>query len=170
MRKLGLKAMAFPVVLAADDAAGLVLLSGKSSGAMAIVHGGIEGIFVQAGLQLAADSTVESAVLPPIKIGNRNRIKSFVRCLGGGVLIQSNGHLYSVDIPLYEVMVVAPHHLAAFSGGVQIKPVKLKNDLATAVASGNGWMLECTGPGRIWIQGRAAFTPPQREAQRQREG
>ncbi len=170
MRKLGLKSMAFPVVLAADDATGLVLLSGKTSGAMAILHGGIEGIFIQEGLQLAADPTVESAVLPAIKVGRRNRIKAYVRCSGGGVLVQSNGHLYSIDIPQFEVMIVAPHHLAAFSGGVQIKPAKLRAHLAPAVASGHGWMLECTGPGRVWIQGRAPYIPPAREAQRQREG
>ncbi len=158
LHRVGLKTLAFPILVGADGGRGDLFLSVNASGAMNVIAIEGEGLFFQQGLQLAADLGIEAAILPPIKVGRRNQLRPFVRCAGRGtLLLQAHGHLLTHYLAQFEMMLVSPAHLAAFTSGIQLKPVRLQKSMAQAVRGGDGWMFECSGPGRVWIQGRPGY-------------
>ena len=72
----------------------------------------------------------------------------------GTLLVSSYGAIYEKTLAAGETYIVDSSHLIAFDGtmGVQPKPV---GGLKSTLFSGEGLVIELSGPGKIYIQTRS---------------
>jgi uncharacterized protein (TIGR00266 family) len=78
-----------------------------------------------------------------------------VHAAGQGQLVAScYGALDVVDLAAGEKMVLDSGHMVAFSDGLTYETRKVTSGLMQTLKSGEGFVFELTGPGRVWIQSR----------------
>jgi len=79
-----------------------------------------------------------------------------LRCSGQGTLILSSyGAIHEVDLEDGERYTVDTGHLVAFDEGIGFK-VRAVGGLKSTLFSGEGLVVDLTGPGRIYLQTRSA--------------
>lgn len=134
---------------------GEVTLAPELPGDIILIEMGGEKLMVQAGSYLASEAGVE--------INAKVSLKAFMAAEGiavleasgaGKLLVSSYGAIYEKSLAAGEKYVVDSSHLVAFdaSMGVQPKPV---GGLKSTIFSGEGFVVELTGPGRVMIQTRS---------------
>lgn len=78
-----------------------------------------------------------------------------VRAEGSGKVIAAcYGGLDIADLAPGEVQVLDSGHLVAFSDGLNVTTRKANKGIIQSLKSGEGLVMEFTGPGRIWTQSR----------------
>ena len=78
-----------------------------------------------------------------------------IRAGGAGpVVCACYGALDTVDLAAGEQFVLDPGHLVAYTDGVTFNLRKVAKGVMQTLKSGEGFVFEFTGPGRVWVQSR----------------
>lgn len=134
---------------------GEVTLAPKLPGDISLLELKGETVFVQAGSYLASEDGIELNSKVSGKAFLAGEGLSILEARGNGkLLVSSYGAIYEKIIPANEKYTVDSSHLVAFDAGMSIQPRGV-GGLKSTVFSGEGLVIEMTGPGRILIQTRS---------------
>lgn len=134
---------------------GEVTLAPELPGDIAVIEMGGNKLMIQSGSYMASESTVELTAKVSVKAFMSAEGVSMLEASGTGtLLVSSYGAIYEKSLAAGEKYVVDTSHLVAFDAtlGVQAKPV---GGLKSTLFSGEGFVVELTGPGKIYIQTRS---------------
>ncbi len=104
---------------------------------------------------MASESTIELNAKVSVKAFMSAEGISMLEATGTGtLLVSSYGAIYEKTLNAGETYIVDSSHLVAFDGtmGVQPKPV---GGIKSTLFSGEGLVIELSGPGKIYIQTRS---------------
>jgi uncharacterized protein (TIGR00266 family) len=134
---------------------GEVTLAPKLPGDISLLELKGETVLVQAGSYLASEDGIELNSKVSGKAFLAGEGISILEARGNGkLLVSSYGAIYEKIIPANEKYTVDSSHLVAFDAGMAVQP-KGVGGLKSTVFSGEGLVIEMTGPGRILIQTRS---------------
>lgn len=134
---------------------GEVTLAPELPGDIALIELRGEPIMIQAGSYLASESGVELNAKVSMKALMSAEGFSILEAKGSGkLLVSSYGAIYEKTLTSGEKYIVDTSHLVAFDGTVQVAP-RAAGGLKATLLSGEGLVVELTGPGRLYIQTRS---------------
>jgi uncharacterized protein (TIGR00266 family) len=139
----------------APAAGGEVTLAPELPGDIAVIEMSGNKLMIQSGSYMASESTIELNAKVSVKAFMSAEGISMLEATGTGtLLVSSYGAIYEKTLVAGETYIVDSSHLIAFDGtmGVQPKPV---GGLKSTLFSGEGLVIELTGPGKIYIQTRS---------------
>jgi uncharacterized protein (TIGR00266 family) len=114
-----------------------------------------ETILVQASCFMASEVGVDINAKLSSKAFMAGEGISILEAVGSGkLLVSSYGAIYEKAIGQGEKYIVDSSHLVAFDGSLQVRPRPV-GGLKSTLLSGEGLVIELTGPGRIFIQTRS---------------
>jgi len=117
------------------------------------LHG--ETLMVQAGSYLASEDGIELNAKISMKAFLSTEGLSMLEAKGNGkLLVSSYGAIYERALTAGEKYIVDTSHLVAFEATIQAVPRSAGGFKATLL-SGEGLVVELTGPGRLYIQTRS---------------
>ncbi|MCP4154783.1 MAG: TIGR00266 family protein [bacterium] len=73
----------------------------------------------------------------------------------GTVFLNSYGAIFEKSLAANETYIVDTNHIVAFEETVKYKVKKASKGIFSSLASGEGFVCEYTGPGKLWVQTRA---------------
>jgi uncharacterized protein (TIGR00266 family) len=134
---------------------GEVTLAPELPGDIALIEMKGETILVQTGCFMASEAGVEIDA----KLSGKGFLAgegiSILEARGSGrLLVSSYGAIYEKTVAQGEKYVVDSSHLVAFDGTLTVRPRPV-GGLKSTLLSGEGLVIELTGPGRIYIQTRS---------------
>jgi len=133
---------------------GEVTLAPELPGDIAVIE--MNGkLMIQSGSYMASESSVELTAKISMKAFMSAEGVSMLEATGSGtLLVSSYGAIYEKVLSAGEKYVVDTSHLVAFDAtlGVQPKPI---GGFKSTLFSGEGFVVELTGPGKIYIQTRS---------------
>jgi uncharacterized protein (TIGR00266 family) len=139
----------------AGPAGGEVTLAPELPGDIALVELQGETLMVQSGSFMASEESVQIDAKLSGKAFMAGEGLSILQASGRGkLLVSSYGAIYEKTIGPGERYVVDSSHLVAFDGTIQVRP-RTVGGLKSTLLSGEGLVIELTGPGRIFIQTRS---------------
>jgi uncharacterized protein (TIGR00266 family) len=139
----------------AGPAGGEVTLAPELPGDIALVELQGETLMVQSGSFMASEESVQIDAKLSGKAFMAGEGLSILQASGRGkLLVSSYGAIYEKTIGPGERYVVDSSHLVAFDGTIQVRPRPV-GGLKSTLLSGEGLVIELTGPGRIFIQTRS---------------
>jgi len=139
----------------AGPAGGEVTLAPELPGDIALVELQGEILMVQSGSFMASEESVQIDAKLSGKAFMAGEGLSILQASGRGkLLVSSYGAIYEKTIGPGERYVVDSSHLVAFDGTIQVRPRPV-GGLKSTLLSGEGLVIELTGPGRIFIQTRS---------------
>ena len=112
-------------------------------------------IFAQSGAYLAGS--------PELELSTKGSLRAMVSGEGlflskisgeGKLFLNTYGAVYTKELAPDEPYIVDSGHIVAFEESVAYKLKKAAKGLFSTLASGEGLVVEYTGPGKIWIQTR----------------
>lgn len=134
---------------------GEVTLAPKLPGDISLLELKGETVLVQAGSYLASEDGIELNSKVSGKAFLAGEGISILEARGNGkLLVSSYGAIYEKTIPANEKYTVDSSHLVAFDATMTVQPRGV-GGLKSTVFSGEGLVIEMTGPGRILIQTRS---------------
>ena len=134
---------------------GEVTLAPKLPGDISMLELKGETVLVQAGSYLASEDGIELSSKVSGKAFLAGEGLSILEARGNGkILVSSYGAIYEKIIQANEKYTVDSSHLVAFDAGMAVQPRGV-GGLKSTVFSGEGLVIEMTGPGRILIQTRS---------------
>ncbi len=139
----------------APAAGGEVTLAPELPGDIAVIEMTGNKLMIQSGSYMASESTIELNAKVSVKAFMSAEGISMLEATGTGtLLVSSYGAIYEKTLTAGETYIVDSSHLIAFDGtmGVQPKPV---GGLKSTLFSGEGLVIELSGPGKIYIQTRS---------------
>ena len=139
----------------APAAGGEVTLAPELPGDIAVIEMSGNKLMIQSGSDMASESTIELNAKVSVKAFMSAEGISMLEATGTGtLLVSSYGAIYEKTLAAGETYIVDSSHLIAFDGtmGVQPKPV---GGLKSTLFSGEGLVIELSGPGKIYIQTRS---------------
>ncbi len=139
----------------APAAGGEVTLAPELPGDIAVIEMSGNKLMIQSGSYMASESTIELNAKVSVKAFMSAEGISMLEATGTGtLLVSSYGAIYEKTLAAGETYIVDSSHLIAFDGtmGVQPKPV---GGLKSTLFSGEGLVIELSGPGKIYIQTRS---------------
>lgn len=139
----------------APAAGGEVTLAPELPGDIAVIEMSGNKLMIQSGSYMASESTIELNAKVSVKAFMSAEGISMLEATGTGtLLVSSYGAIYEKTLVAGETYIVDSSHLIAFDGtmGVQPKPV---GGLKSTLFSGEGLVIELSGPGKIYIQTRS---------------
>ena len=139
----------------APAAGGEVTLAPELPGDIAVIEMTGNKLMIQSGSYMASESTIELNAKVSVKAFMSAEGISMLEATGTGtLLVSSYGAIYEKTLVAGETYIVDSSHLIAFDGtmGVQPKPV---GGLKSTLFSGEGLVIELSGPGKIYIQTRS---------------
>jgi uncharacterized protein (TIGR00266 family) len=114
-----------------------------------------ETLMVQTGCFMASEESVQVDAKLSSKAFLAGEGLSILEAKGSGkLLVSSYGAVYEKTIGPGERYTVDSSHLVAFDGTLQVRPRPV-GGLKSTLLSGEGLVIELTGPGRIFIQTRS---------------
>lgn len=114
-----------------------------------------ETVMVQIGSFMAAEIGVEVEAKLSGKAFMAGEGLSILEAKGAGkLLVSSYGAIYEKTLAAGEQYVVDSSHLVAFDGTIRVQPRPV-GGLKSTLLSGEGLVIELTGPGRVFIQTRS---------------
>lgn len=134
---------------------GEVTLAPELPGDIAVIEMSGNKLMIQSGSYMASESTIELNAKVSVKAFMSAEGISMLEATGTGtLLVSSYGAIYEKTLNAGETYIVDSSHLVAFDGtmGVQPKPV---GGLKSTLFSGEGLVIELSGPGKIYIQTRS---------------
>jgi uncharacterized protein (TIGR00266 family) len=112
-------------------------------------------LMVQAGSYLASETSIDLTARVSMKAFMSSEGFSMLEASGTGkLLVSSYGAIFERDLQPGERYVVDSSHLVAFDSSVTPAP-RASGGLKATLLSGEGLVIELTGPGRIYIQTRS---------------
>ena len=139
----------------ASASGGEVTLAPELPGDIAVIEMSGSKLMVQAGSYMASESSVELTAKVSVKAFMSAEGISMLEASGSGtLLVSSYGAIYEKTLVAGEKYVVDTSHLVAFDAamGVQPKPI---GGIKSTLFSGEGLVVELTGPGKLYIQTRS---------------
>ena len=139
----------------APAAGGEVTLAPELPGDIAVIEMSGNKLMIQSGSYMASESTIELNAKVSVKAFMSAEGISMLEATGTGtLLVSSYGAIYEKTLNAGETYIVDSSHLVAFDGtmGVQPKPV---GGIKSTLFSGEGLVIELSGPGKIYIQTRS---------------
>jgi uncharacterized protein (TIGR00266 family) len=134
---------------------GEVTLAPDLPGDIAMLEMKGETVLVQAGSYMASEEGIDLSSKISSKAFMAGEGLSILEAKGSGkLLVSSYGAIYEKTIGPTERYTVDSSHLVAFDAGMTVRP-KGVGGLKSTVFSGEGLVIEMTGPGRIYIQTRS---------------
>lgn len=134
---------------------GEVTLAPELPGDIAMLELQGETVMVQIGSFMAAEIGVEVEAKLSGKAFMAGEGLSILEAKGAGkLLVSSYGAIYEKRLAAGEQYVVDSSHLVAFDGTIRVQP-RTVGGLKSTLLSGEGLVIELTGPGRVFIQTRS---------------
>jgi len=134
---------------------GEVALAPELPGDIAVIEMQGESVLVQAGSFMASEVGVDFSAKISSKAFMAGEGLSILEAKGvGKLLVSSYGAIYEKTIAPGEKYVVVTSHLVAFDGTLSVQPRPV-GGLKSTLLSGEGLVIQLTGPGRIFIQTRS---------------
>lgn len=134
---------------------GEVTLAPELPGDIVLVELQGETLMVQTGCFMASEESVQVEAKLSGKAFMAGEGLSILEAKGSGkLLVSSYGAVYEKTIGPGERYTVDSSHLVAFDGTLQVRPRPV-GGLKSTLLSGEGLVIELTGPGRIFIQTRS---------------
>ena len=134
---------------------GEVTLAPELPGDIAVIEMQGETVLVQSGSFMASEVGVDFSAKISGKAFMAGEGLSILEAKGvGKLLVSSYGAIYEKTIAPGEKYVVDSSHLVAFDGTLSVQPRPV-GGLKSTLLSGEGLVIQLTGPGRIFIQTRS---------------
>jgi uncharacterized protein (TIGR00266 family) len=112
-------------------------------------------MMVQSGSYLASESGIELSTKFSSKAFKAGEGVSMLECTGSGkLLVSSYGAIFLKTLAVGEKYIVDTTHVVAFDSSMNVE-VKSVGGIKSTLLSGEGLVVELTGPGRIYIQTRS---------------
>jgi uncharacterized protein (TIGR00266 family) len=112
-------------------------------------------LMIQSGSYMASESGVELSTKFSSKAFKAGEGVSMLEASGSGkVLVSSYGAIYEKSLGAGEKYTVDSSHLVAFDASMEVQ-TKGVGGLKSTLLSGEGLVVEMTGPGRVFIQTRS---------------
>ena len=139
----------------ASAAGGEVTLAPELPGDIAVIEMSGSKLMIQAGSYMASESTVELTAKVSVKAFMSAEGISMLEASGSGtLLVSSYGAIFEKTLGAGEKYIVDTSHLVAFDGAMAVQP-KTVGGMKSTLFSGEGLVVELTGPGKIYIQTRS---------------
>lgn len=139
----------------ASAAGGEVTLAPELPGDIAVIEMSGSKLMIQAGSYMASESTVELTAKVSVKAFMSAEGISMLEASGSGtLLVSSYGAIFEKTLSTGEKYIVDTSHLVAFDGTMAVQP-KTVGGMKSTLFSGEGLVVELTGPGKIYIQTRS---------------
>ena len=139
----------------ASAAGGEVTLAPELPGDIAVIEMSGSKLMIQAGSYMASESTVELTAKVSVKAFMSAEGISMLEASGSGtLLVSSYGAIFEKTLGAGEKYIVDTSHLVAFDGAMAVQP-KTVGGMKSTLFSGEGLVVELTGPGNIYIQTRS---------------
>ncbi len=139
----------------ASAAGGEVTLAPELPGDIAVIEMSGSKLMIQAGSYMASESTVELTAKVSVKAFMSAEGISMLEASGSGtLLVSSYGAIFEKTLGAGEKYIVDTSHLVAFDGTMTVQP-KTVGGMKSTLFSGEGLVVELTGPGKIYIQTRS---------------
>jgi len=114
-----------------------------------------QSLMVQSGSYLASEAGIELSTKFSSKAFKAGEGVSMLEATGTGkLLVSSYGAIYEKSIGVGEKYFVDTTHLVAFDASMDVQ-TKAVGGMKSTLLSGEGLVVEMTGPGRIFIQSRS---------------
>lgn len=134
---------------------GEVTLAPKLPGDIALIELHGETLMVQAGSYLASENGIDLNAKISMKAFLSAEGISVLEAKGSGkLLVSSYGAIYEKTLAAGEKYIVDTSHLVAFDSTINVVP-RTASGLKSTLFSGEGLVVELTGPGRLYIQTRS---------------
>ena len=134
---------------------GEVTLAPELPGDIAVIEMSGNKLMVQSGSYMASESSVELTAKISVKALMSAEGVAMLEASGTGTLmVSSYGAIYEKTLSAGEKYVVDTSHLVAFEGTMNVQPKPI-GGLKSTLFSGEGLVIELTGPGTIYIQTRS---------------
>jgi len=134
---------------------GEVTLAPDLPGDIALIEMKGETVLVQAGCFMASEDGVDINARISGKAFMSGEGLSILEAKGAGkLLVSSYGAIYEKSLEQGEKYIVDSSHLVAFDGTIGVQP-RTVGDIKSTLLSGEGLVIEMTGPGRLFIQTRS---------------
>jgi len=134
---------------------GEITLAPDLPGDMVLIELSNRNIMIQAGSYVASEIGVElNAKISKKAFLSAEGISILEASGNGKVLVSSYGAIYERDLGAGEKYVVDTSHLVAFDGTIDVQ-VRTVGGLKSTLLSGEGLVVQVTGPGKLWMQTRS---------------
>ena len=134
---------------------GEVTLAPELPGDMMLIELQNQKLLIQAGSYVASENGVELTAKVSVKAFMSTEGISMLEASGTGkLLVSSYGAIFERQIVTGEKYVVDTSHLVAFSANMGVVP-KTVGGIKSTLFSGEGLVVELTGPGMIYMQTRS---------------
>ena len=134
---------------------GEVTLAPELPGDIAVIEMSGSKLMIQAGSYMASESSVELTAKVSMKAFMSAEGISMLEASGTGtLLVSSYGAIYEKTLSIGEAYIVDTSHLVAFDAKMTVQP-KTVGGMKSTLFSGEGLVVELTGPGKIYIQTRS---------------
>ncbi|GAB4486010.1 MAG: TIGR00266 family protein [Anaerolineales bacterium] len=134
---------------------GEVTLAPELPGDIALIDMHGETLMVQTGSYLASENGIDLSAKISMKALMSAEGLSMLEAKGSGkLLVSSYGAIYEKTLASGEKYIVDTSHLVAFNSTLQAVP-RAAGGLKATLLSGEGLVVELTGPGRLYIQTRS---------------
>ncbi len=139
----------------ASTQGGEVTLAPELPGDMLLIELKGEKLMIQAGSYVASENGVELTAKVSIKALMAAEGISMLEASGTGkLLVSSYGAIFERTIGAGEKYIVDTSHLVAFEASMGVQP-KTVGGIKSTLFSGEGFVVELTGPGAIYMQTRS---------------
>jgi uncharacterized protein (TIGR00266 family) len=134
---------------------GEVTLAPELPGDMMLIELRNQRLMIQAGSYVASENGVELTAKVSVKAFMSTEGVSMLEASGTGkLLVSSYGAIFERTIASGEIYIVDTSHLVAFNAGMGVTP-KTVGGFKSTLFSGEGLVVELTGPGIIYMQTRS---------------
>ena len=134
---------------------GEVTLAPELPGDIVVIEMTGNKMMVQAGSYMASETSIDLTAKVSMKAFMSAEGISMLEATGNGkLLVSSYGAIFDRTLAAGEKYIVDTFHLVAFDATMGIEPKPL-GGLKSALFSGEGFVIELTGPGRIFMQTRS---------------
>jgi len=134
---------------------GEITLAPELPGDIVVIEMKGEKLMVQAGSYMASETGIELNAKVSVKAFMSAEGISMLEATGTGtLLVSSYGAIFEKTLGAGEKYVVDTSHLVAFDGTMGVTP-KTIGGLKSTLFSGEGLVIELSGPGKIYIQTRS---------------
>jgi len=134
---------------------GEITLAPELPGDMTVVELNDKRLMIQSGSYLASETDVDLTAKISMKAFMSVEGFSMLEASGRGkVLVSSYGAIFERELKEDEKYIVDTTHLVAFDASIGVVPRPV-GGIKTTLLSGEGFVVEMTGPGRVYIQTRS---------------
>ncbi len=134
---------------------GEITLAPDLPGDMELIEVKNQKMMIQAGSYVASELSVDLSAKISMKAFVAAEGISMLEATGSGkILVSSYGAITSRELKSGEKYIVDTSHLVAFDGTMDVQ-IKTIGGLKSTLLSGEGLVVQMTGPGQIWLQTRS---------------